>query len=88
MGDLRCRLSALASSASCDFGFLAQILGFVHFGSACFSELLTCTVARLFPGKQWLLPSHKPRRPSCMGSSGAFLSGVQEMGTSLERSAL
>ena len=26
-----------------------QILGFVHFGSACFSELLTCTAARLFP---------------------------------------
>ena len=26
-----------------------QIPGFVHFGSACFSELLTCTVARLFP---------------------------------------
>lgn len=26
-----------------------QILGFVHFGSACFPELLTCTAARLFP---------------------------------------
>ena len=26
-----------------------QILGFVHCGSACFSELLTCTAARLFP---------------------------------------
>lgn len=60
--DLRCRLSSVGILASCDFGFWPQILGFVHFGSACFSQASLCTVARLFL-KQWLLPLANPEGP-------------------------
>lgn len=48
---------ALASSASCDFGFWPPDSGFCALWVSLLFELLTCTVAASFL-KQWLLPSY------------------------------